>query len=76
MDQSLLRDYIAHARDSVQDGMSDLVTRLLINAYFKMRKIAGSVTCKFLNCNARCSNFNNKINEMYRLFHNGIFVQY
>ena len=37
LDQSLLRDYIAHARDSIHPELSDLATRELIKAYLDMR---------------------------------------
>ncbi|GFH54761.1 cdc21-like protein [Chaetoceros tenuissimus] len=38
LDQPLLRDYIAYARECVHPELSDLATRELINAYLDMRK--------------------------------------
>lgn len=42
LDQSLLRDYIAHARDSIHPELSDLATRELISAYLEMRQMGSS----------------------------------
>jgi DNA replication licensing factor MCM4 len=42
MDQSLLRDYIAHARNSTHPELSDLATRELISAYLAMRRLGAS----------------------------------
>ena len=42
LDQSLLRDYIAHARDSIHPELSDLATRELISAYLEMRKMGSA----------------------------------
>lgn len=42
LDQSLLRDYIAYAREYIHPELSDLATRELINAYLDMRRIGSS----------------------------------
>jgi len=42
LDQSLLRDYIAYAREFIHPELSDLATRELINAYLEMRKMGSS----------------------------------
>ena len=42
LDQSLLRDYIAYARENVHPELSDLATRELISAYLEMRKMGSS----------------------------------
>ena len=39
LDQNLLRDYIAYARDNIFPELSDLATRELISAYLEMRKM-------------------------------------
>jgi len=42
LDQSLLRDYIAYAREHIHPELSDLATRELISAYLDMRRIGSS----------------------------------
>ena len=42
LDQNLLRDYIAYARDNIFPELSDLATRELISAYLEMRKMGAS----------------------------------
>ena len=39
LDHSLLRDYIAYARENIHPELSDLATRELISAYLDMRRI-------------------------------------
>ena len=42
LDQSLLRDYIAYAREFIHPELTDLATRELIHAYLDMRKMGSS----------------------------------
>jgi len=42
LDQNLLRDFIAYARENVHPELSDLATRDLISAYLDMRSLGGS----------------------------------
>ena len=39
LDHSLLRDYIAYARENIHPELSDLASRELISAYLEMRKM-------------------------------------
>jgi DNA replication licensing factor MCM4 len=42
LDQNLLRDFIAYARENIHPELSDLATRDLISAYLDMRSLGGS----------------------------------